>query len=229
MATLEVHTAGTSDVVLLTVVMLHGHDMHPDDLLPFAESLGVVARFIVPKAPYRVSDHGWSWWPDDAQRRALRQAGGPKDLHDIKPAGRSQARAGLMAMFGEFGISRLGSSTVILGFSQGGMLACDLLLHESVRADAVALLSASCVALDEWKIRASRMAGIRALVAHGRADDRLSFAAGERLRDFLREAGADVRWHPFEGGHEMPLSVWRQVRKLLHEIGRSGSEHRDMP
>ena len=104
-----------------------------------------------------------------------------------------------MGMFDEIGLARPGSNTVIVGFSQGGMLACDLLLHEVLGVEAVALLSASCVALDEWQLRADRMAGMRALVAHGRHDDRLSFSAGERLRDFLLQAGADVRWHPFEG------------------------------
>lgn len=227
--TLEIHTVGATHAAAMNVVMLHGHDMHPDDLLPFADSLGVAARFVVPKAPHQVSDNGWSWWPDDAERRALRQAGGPRDLYRLRPHGRSRARAEMLGMFDELALACPGSNTVIVGFSQGGMLACDLLLHEALRVEAVALLSASCVAFDEWQSRADRMVGMRALVAHGRHDDRLSFSAGERLRDFLLQAGADVRWHPFEGGHEMPLSVWRQVRKLLHEIGRSISERRNLP
>lgn len=151
------------------------------------------------------------------------------DLYRVRPHGRVRARAELMDLFDELGLARPGSNTVVVGFSQGGMLACDLLVHESLRVEAVAFLSASCVALDEWQLRARRMAGIRALVAHGRHDDRLSFSAGERLRDFLLQAGADVRWHPFEGGHEMPLSVWRQVRKLLHEIGSSSSGSSKLP
>jgi phospholipase/carboxylesterase len=53
------------------------------------------------------------------------------------------------------------------------------------------------------------------LVAHGRDDDELSFAAGERLRDVALAGGARVEWLPFDGGHGIPLVVWRALRRFL--------------
>ena len=53
------------------------------------------------------------------------------------------------------------------------------------------------------------------LVAHGRADAELAFVAGELLRDFAIAGGATVTWLPFDGGHEIPLVVWRALRKQL--------------
>lgn len=215
---LEVHGRHLDERADLDLVLVHGHNMHPRNLLPFADSLGVHARVVAPKAPYRVSRHGWSWWPDDPELLFRRLAGGPTDLHDLRPRDRVLSRSALKATLTELGFPRPGARAVILGFSQGGMLACDLLLHEAVKMDAAVLVSSSCIALDEWRVRASKLAGVPVLVAHGRNDDRVRFSAGVRLRDFLVEAGADVSWRPFDGGHELSLPVWRHVRKLLHDI-----------
>jgi phospholipase/carboxylesterase len=53
------------------------------------------------------------------------------------------------------------------------------------------------------------------LVAHGKDDAELAFAAGEQLRDFASANGAIVQWLPFDGGHQLPFVVWRALRKLL--------------
>ena len=39
--------------------------------------------------------------------------------------------------------------------------------------------------------------------------------AGERLRDHLQASGATVTWVSFEGGHEIPLVVWRALKRFL--------------
>jgi phospholipase/carboxylesterase len=53
------------------------------------------------------------------------------------------------------------------------------------------------------------------LVAHGTRDEELAFNAGELLADFARSGGARVTWLPFDGGHEIPLVVWRALRKFV--------------
>lgn len=215
---LEIHGMRLDEIAQIDLVLLHGHNMHPLDLLPFADTLGVLARVIAPKAPYQVSPIGWSWWPDDPELSARRLASVPTDLHDLRPRDRALSRRALKASLSELNFPRPGAKAVILGFSQGGMLACDLLMHEAVQIHAAVLVSSSCIALDEWRVRASQLSGLPVLVAHGRNDDRVPFSAGERLRDFLLEAQADVIWRPFDGGHELSLPVWRHVRKLLHDI-----------
>ena len=56
------------------------------------------------------------------------------------------------------------------------------------------------------------------LVSHGTHDTDLAFAAGEALRDFHRNSQARVTWQPFDGGHEIPLVVWRALRRFLAEL-----------
>jgi phospholipase/carboxylesterase len=113
-----------------------------------------------------------------------------------------------------------GRPLVLGGFSQGGMLTCDSVVRAGVAAlevAALALFSASRIAFDEWEPLLGQ-AGLRelpVLVSHGERDDDLAYSAGEALRDCLAGAGAAVDWVPFPDGHEIPLVVWRRLRRLL--------------
>lgn len=190
------------------VVMLHGRNMQAADLAPFGSSLGTSAHFVFPDAPLAV-EPGRSWWPVDSEARL--RARGARDLHAMDPAGRAEARAQLAALCNEVADGR---QLALVGFSQGGMLAMDYVLHGG-RVDALALLSSTRIAFDEWQPLLPRLAGLPVLVAHGRDDQELSFAAGEALRDAALAGGAHVTWLPFDGGHGMPLPVWRALRKFL--------------
>lgn len=148
-------------------------------------------------------------------------AAGPRDLWQAHPPGAAAARAHFASLLHQVCARHGGASPVVIGFSQGGMLACDTLLRDGGPMSALALLSASRISLDEWLPRAERLAGMPVLVSHGRQDPDLAFAAGEALRDFCARSGALVTWVPFEGGHEIPLVAWRAVRRLLQEHSRA--------
>lgn len=192
----------------LVVVMLHGRNMRAADLAPFGASLGTDAHFVFPDAPL-AAEPGHTWWPVDSEARLREQ--GARDLFTMDPAGRSEARAMLGALCHEVAA---GKRLALVGFSQGGMLAMDHVLHGG-RVDALALLSSTRIAFDEWLPLLPRLAGLPVLVAHGREDEELSFAAGEALRDAALAGGAEVTWLPFDGGHGIPLPVWRALRKFL--------------
>lgn len=205
----------------LPVVLLHGYAMHPSDLAPFVESMGVPGTFYLPEGPVKAEPSGRAWWPIDQERRNLEMAAGPRDLWQAHPPGAAAARAHFASLLHQVCARHGGASPVVIGFSQGGMLACDTLLRDGGPMSALALLSASRISLDEWLPRAERLAGMPVLVSHGRQDPDLAFAAGEALRDFCARSGALVTWVPFEGGHEIPLVAWRAVRRLLQEHSRA--------
>jgi phospholipase/carboxylesterase len=62
------------------------------------------------------------------------------------------------------------------------------------------------------------------LVAHGTSDAELSLTAGELLRDFAVAGGAQVTWLPFDGGHELPLVVWRALRTQLKALAQQAQQ-----
>jgi phospholipase/carboxylesterase len=202
------------------VVMLHGLTMAPEALLPFAQTLGVPAVFAVPQGPVAEPDGSRSWWAVDAAKRQARLNAGPSDLHDKHPAGRPQARAALASQLNALTARWPQLPLVLLGYSQGGMLACDhTLLGTGPRPDALVLLSSTRIAFDEWQpVLASAnspVRGLPVLAMHGEQDPDLGLRAGLNLQQCLADAGAQVDWQPFAGGHEMPLVVWRRLKRFL--------------
>ncbi len=198
----------------LAVVVLHGRQMCAADLAPFARALNMPVHFVFPDAPLPAEPRGRTWWPVDSEARMRRLAGGPMELSAMDPEGRAEARAQL----GELIESLAPRQLVLVGFSQGGMLAMDYTLHAGVRPAALALLSSTRIAIADWQPRAHLLAGLPVLVAHGTRDAELAFHAGELLRDFALAGGARVTWLPFDGGHELPLVVWRGLRKFLRAV-----------
>lgn len=209
----------------LTVVLLHGYAMRPADLTPFAHSLGIPALFLFPQGPHDSPLGGYAWWQVDVGAREAALSNGPRDLAQDSPSGLPQARERLReflcavaarAIPRGAGAPRYMSPKLVLGgFSQGGMLSLDWVLRGTRAVDALALLSASRLAFDQWLPQRERLRDFPVYISHGSADRDLAFAAGERLRDFVLESAARVTWVPFEGGHEIPLVVWRGLRKFL--------------
>jgi phospholipase/carboxylesterase len=216
-------TAVGSPDAPLTLVLLHGYAMRPSDLSPFAHSLGLPAFFLFPQGPLPSPGGGHAWWGVDEEARAAAIAAGPRDLANEYPPGLPAARLQLErfldAVATDYGSSRtVPSRTVIGGFSQGGMLALDWVLRSARDFDGLVLLSSSRVTTNEWLPRRARLARLPVFVSHGATDTDLAYTAGERLRDFVLESEARVTWVPFEGRHEIPLIVWRALRKFLSAL-----------
>lgn len=200
-----------------SIVLLHGFAMRPADLAPFAHSLGVSARFYFPQGITPIPKRGFAWWSIDEEARAVALRRGPRDLAEADPSSRPVARAALEAFLGEIAAAGGASPLVLGGFSQGGMLACDALLQTAVPIAGLVMMSASRLAIGDWQTRASRLRQLPVFVSHGLDDADLAFSAGERLRDWLTSAGADVNWVPFRGGHQIPMVVWRELRRFFRK------------
>lgn len=203
---------GTSRAIL---VLLHGYAMEPEDLAPLAAAMGLPATLYMPRGIEAASPTGRAWWPDDTSRRSAQRVHGARDLHEEYPPGREALRERFAGLADALARRHPGLPMVLAGFSQGGMLATDLVLHEVLRPRALALLSTACVASAEWPSRAATLRGLPVLVAHGRHDPELAITAGQRLCERLAGAGAAVSWLPFEGGHIIPLAVWRALRRVV--------------
>jgi phospholipase/carboxylesterase len=185
------------------------------DLAPFAQALADDAYWLFPDAPLDLraradGTRARTWWPVDSEARIRRMAAGAMELSQMDPPGRAEARELLDGALAAVTQARV----ILVGFSQGGMLAMDYVLHGGRRPAALALLSSTRIAIADWEPRAAALAELPVLVAHGRADAELAFHAGELLRDFAIAGGAQVTWLPFDGGHELPFVVWRALRKL---------------
>lgn len=107
---------------------------------------------------------------------------------------------------------------VLGGFSQGAMLATDLTLHMDEAPGALVAFSGTLLCETEWRRLAPGRKGLKVLQSHGRHDPLLAFPAAERLRDLLRSGGAELRFVPFDGQHEIPPIAMNAFRDLLEEL-----------
>ncbi|MBX3231172.1 MAG: phospholipase [Labilithrix sp.] len=217
-AGLRVVGVGDPESAAMVVVLLHGFAMKPADLSPFAHSLRLPAWFLFPEGPLE-GGGARAWWHIDEVAREAAIARGPRDFAEQHPPDLPAARARLEALVGELTPRVAGRPFYLGGFSQGAMLSFDAVLRSSFELAGLLLFSGSRIAWDEQEplLARARLRGRPALVAHGRTDADLAFAAGVALRDAATAAGADVTWLPFEQGHEIPLVVWRTLRKMLSE------------
>jgi phospholipase/carboxylesterase len=202
----------------LALVLLHGYAMRPADLSPFAHSIGIPGCFFFPQGPVSSPVGGNAWWEVDLNSREAALARGPRDLTDEYPRGLPAARHSLGAFLDTLSNEYRPRRIVLGGFSQGGMLSLDWALRGLRPVDGLVLLSASRLAARDWEPHRARLGNLPVFVSHGRADQDLAFAAGERLRDFVLESDAALTWVPFEGGHAIPLVVWRGLRKFLSAL-----------
>lgn len=216
----RVVSVGERDAAKAVVLVLHGFQMEPSAFSPFAHSMGLPAWYLLPEAPLAADVQGRAWWHIDAKMRDLAIANGPRDFAVQHPPDLPRARACLDALLYATFAAAGERPVVVVGFSQGGMLACDTLVRRPRPVAALALLSASRIAFDEWQphLAAGNVRGLRVLVSHGETDADLAFAAGKALEESLAASGADVTWVPFPQGHEVPLVVWRRLRKVIERL-----------
>jgi phospholipase/carboxylesterase len=199
----------------LAVVLLHGYGMRATDFAPFGRSLGLPLTLLLPEGPLTAAAGGRGWWQSSREESPLEDGAAARDLATLEPAGLDAAHRGLIAWLDEAQELVPARSWIVGGFSQGGMLALDLVLRGGRRPAGLVLLSASRLALPLWEPQRARLDGLPVYLSHGRQDPDLSFQAGEALRDFVAAGGARLEWLPFDGGHEIPLIVWRGLRKFL--------------
>ncbi|MCB9464503.1 MAG: phospholipase [Candidatus Eisenbacteria bacterium] len=225
-------TAATHPTLL--VLLCHGYGAPGTDLVPIGEELiqasSRVAEevvFLFPEAPLSLGGFpGFeqrAWWQIDIAALELALARGeardrkgecPRELDDLRP--RLSAILDRERQIEGEDTTLPMDRVIVGGFSQGAMLTTDFVLRSETAPGGLALLSGTLLCEDVWREAAPRAKGVRILQSHGRQDPLLPFFAAEELRSILAGAGADVRFVPFEGQHEIPLPVFVALRDLLH-------------
>ncbi len=225
---LEVVTAGQGDGP--AVILLHGYGTPADDLVPLAHALLRDSRlsklrFVMPAGPLPLPDGGRMWWPLAPRPvRRAQVARGERDVSRERPPELPASRSAVLALIDDvkrrYGLPD--DEIAVAGFSQGAMLALQASLHREDPGP-VAVLSGSLVAERDLAPFMARARGLHVLITHGRRDDVLPFAGAEHMRDALSDAGAEVRFVPFDGDHTIGPLVVQAFADFLAEALPSGS------
>ncbi|MBK7861621.1 MAG: alpha/beta hydrolase fold domain-containing protein [Archangiaceae bacterium] len=216
------------------VVLCHGFGAPGDDLVPLHGELLHMnpalskLRFIFPEAPLSLGPGSRAWWLIDFEGIERVNRGDPEALREfrkVEPPGMAAARAALRKLVDEVCVqTKLPISSVVLGgFSQGAMLATDVALRLEEQPRALAILSGTLLIEDVWRQKAKARKGLKVLQAHGTEDPILRFDAAEWLRDLLKEAGCEVDFVPFRGGHTISSNTLEKLSRLLADTSAGGA------
>jgi phospholipase/carboxylesterase len=217
----------------LVVVLCHGFGAPGTDLISLAREcfelrphlVGRV-RFVFPEGRLALDPHsgGRMWWPLDMERLQTAIAtGGDFVMAEETPPGLVESRKALKAMLEALlQQTKLPMSKVVVGgFSQGAMLAVDVVLRSDEAPAALAILSGAPVCTSEWKKLASKRAGLAVLQSHGTFDPILRYAWGKNLQALLDDAGLMVDFVEFAGGHGIDGEVIEKLASLIDEKASS--------
>lgn len=187
-----------------TVVLLHGYGSRAEDWLQFNDQFALPpnTRVIYPQAPLRgpfTGQRGW-WW---------------LNIEGNTPEGQrfpdySSKDPGGIAVAAKLVRDRLAlerGPIVLGGFSQGAMTSAEVAFNSDQELAGLILLGGTTVHEDQWAGRFAARQRLPIFIAHGRDDGVLSFAQMERFQGRLKDAGMDVTWMPFDGGHDIPIEV----------------------
>jgi phospholipase/carboxylesterase len=189
-----------------TVLALHGWGASAHDLLGIAPMVheGEVL-FLCPQGPMELEvgpgQTGYGWFP-------LSNAG------EIEPASLVGAR-GLIEGFLEDALERYPidpERLILMGFSQGGVMAYDLALGRPERFAALVALSAWLPdavvdALPDDPARAS----LATLLVHGSQDPMIPIDNAQEARAKLEALGITAAWGEYEMGHEINPHALRDL------------------
>lgn len=195
-----------------TVIALHGWGASAHDLLGLAPVLhGGGALVLCPQGPvaFQIGQGmlGFGWWPIRESREI--------DRSDFERA-REMLRKFLDVALARYPIDR--RKVVLMGFSQGGVMAYDLALSEPERfAGLVALSSWLPEVIDKAIPANEALRNLPALVVHGSEDPMVPVAGAQESRQRLLARGLNVHYREYPMKHEINPEAMRELVMWLEE------------
>lgn len=197
-----------------TIIAVHGWGANAMDLLGLAPILhGGEALVLCPQGPLALADPqsrmviGFGWFP--------LATGRPPD-----PLEFAQATGVFSDWIAEackqYPVDE--KHVVLLGFSQGGVMAYDLFLREPSRFAGLAALSSWLPPeVADRAVAGDAMKGRPILVVHGTQDPMIPVERAQESRDRLLPLGASVTYREYEMGHEITPDALRSVLEWFED------------
>jgi phospholipase/carboxylesterase len=195
-----------------TIFTLHGWGASAHDLLGLAQYLhGGQALVLCPQGPVTFEagpgQVGYGWFPITG--------GGPMDPAEFAK-GRDRLATFVDEAFERFPIDP--RKTVVMGFSQGGVMAFDLVLRNPDRFAGLAALSSWLPNdLANTIPDSEAFAQLPVLVQHGTSDPMIPIERGQETRQRLTQMGVDLSYREYEMQHEVRPESLRDLVTWLED------------
>ncbi|MCP5058449.1 MAG: hypothetical protein GY937_17235 [bacterium] len=195
-----------------TILMLHGWGANAHDLLGLAPVLhGGGALVLCPQGPvaFEIGQGmlGFGWWPITEDR-------------EIDPEAFEAASKAVESFIDEAAqrYPMDPRKTVVMGFSQGGVMAYDLVLRNPERfAGLIALSSWLPDHVEKGVPSQPALENFPALLIHGTEDPMIPVARAQESREKLLARGVNVHYREYEMQHEIRPEALRELVVWLEE------------
>ncbi len=200
----------------LALVLLHGYGANAEDLAPLVPILKQDndCWAYVPQAPLMpkalAAFGGRAWFDLDISLLESRASDPDGPLFDEAHLKRLQKVVDKEILPFLDNIAKDGTKICLGGFSQGAMLALDLLLrHRPSYIQCMILFSGAWPYIKTPDFKSDETCPV--FVSHGVSDSVLSIRHSRRMVDELRLRKFQVRQNEFSGGHEIPPHIVDQA------------------
>jgi phospholipase/carboxylesterase len=170
------------------VVLLHGYGSDGNDLIALGQHWGALlpeALFVAPNAPDACAENplGYQWFPLQLDRTISRVQGAP-------PA-RQEIIGFLTELWGQTGLGA--AETVLVGFSQGAMMALHVGL--SLESRLLGIVAFSGALIPPAGFEEGRFAKPPVALIHGALDQVVDSMLSREAAETLQAAGFEVTYH----------------------------------
>lgn len=205
------------------VILFHGYGADANDLASLSEvrSVPTGTRWIFPNGPLEVpiapGFMGRAWFQIDVEEldRDLRN-GTYRDRSKKRPPGLDRAVALAFDMIDQLGTPK--SQIIVGGFSQGAMLATELVMSSADPFGGLIVLSGTLLDEKNWRKKAQEKAGFPFFQSHGIQDPVLPYDLAQELNSLFNQAEWKGEFIEFRGGHEIPFKVVERMGKFIEQF-----------
>lgn len=227
----QISTTPAGQTPRLGVVLCHGYGASGTDLVGLVPALCQIddsfadgVEWLFPEAPLSLAEYGLpggrAWWELSIARLQMQLSQGRwHELRDTNPDGIDEARSALTESIELWRTEcSLPMSRVVLGgFSQGAMVAIETTAALTEPPAGLIAFSGALIRESAWRSGLKSKPGLPVFQSHGQYDNVLPYQGGIWLRDMLAEAGADVEFVEFSGGHQISFEVLEVAAAFLRK------------
>jgi phospholipase/carboxylesterase len=208
-----------------TIIFLHGFGADAFDLEPLSQCYEG-PTWIFPQGPLEIpfSSHysGRAWFPIDMLllNRAIAE-NRLEDIFQAFPPNINAARDCIENLLADLNIPM--DQIILGGFSQGAILAIETVLSSPLKWGGLVIFSGTLIHETSWKRLAPQHANTPFFQSHGTHDPLLPLPFAQALERLLQECGLKGKLHTFQGGHDIPHIIVKQLSTFLHQIFKDKS------
>lgn len=206
MAHLRMEIAGAVELWSLTVVLLHGRGANGRDLLALAPGLPASVRLIAVDAPFRIDEAAYAWYGLTGRFEPE-----PTSFWESVEAVRDLLTDPLVA-------NPAYPPTVLLGFSQGAVIALTAALWAPERVAGAVAISGYLPSGPEFSRIPEAALSRSFLLVHGTEDPVIPVAMGRDAFHRLEAAGLAVTFSEYAMGHEIRPAALAEVAAWLERL-----------